>query len=202
MGAEKRKHKRYNKRLTVRYGDKDLTHTAFIGDISSGGMFVVAKILPPIGHRLHLQVFIEANKSVYFEGVVARHKVVPGALQAQERGGFGIRFLLPAEVAAEVVPAAAHPPKNLEVAFSSLEDFKAAYERELRYGGIFVKTDRNLTRDAATVVELHLLFVHKSFELNAKVLQVKTAEMAGGPGLILAFADVAQAKQLLAPYAN
>jgi Tfp pilus assembly protein PilZ len=203
MGPEKRKHKRHPKRLNVRYGEKEpLDRTAFIGDVSAGGMFVVAKQLPTIGARLHFQVFLDAQKFVFFEGVVARHKTVPPGLQAQERGGFGVRFLTPAEVASEVVPAAAQQNKGLEVAFASQADFKAAYERELRYGGIFVKTDRPLMRDANTTVELHLLYVHKSFELACKVIQVKAAEVAGGPGVILAFADIGQAKQLLAPFAN
>lgn len=106
MPEWKKRPKRYPRRLTLRYGEKELDRTGFSNDISVTGIFIVAQTLPPpIGSRIHLQLMMDGGKSIFLEGVVRRHKIPPAELRGLERTGFAVRFLTPEELFPEIVPA-------------------------------------------------------------------------------------------------
>ena len=101
---EKRRNRRYSKRFKVRFGLKDLTSTGFTNDVSATGMFVVTTNMLTIGQRVHVEVTLDDNNKLYFEGGVARLTLVAPELRQIMKGGFGLRFLSGAELMGEMVP--------------------------------------------------------------------------------------------------
>ena len=93
--TEKRRHRRLNRRLSVRYGEHELTHTAFTTDLSTGGCFITSARLPPLHTRLHVQLLLGEGKSLFFEAEVRRHKQVPTGLTAQRAGASACAPSLP-----------------------------------------------------------------------------------------------------------
>src|SRR5260370_15413752 len=100
---ERRAQKRFKRRFMVRYGEKDLTHSGFTSDISSGGAFIVAPQRPALDAYVHLHLFTDKATSLYLESTVRRHKVVPPQLRTLERGRFCVRFRRPDEILACVL---------------------------------------------------------------------------------------------------
>jgi len=197
---EKRHRKRVPKRLNVRFGEAELTSTGFTRDISPDGAFIAAGILPAIGKRVHLQVLVSATRSLFFEGVVRRHKMVPPSLRTVEAAGFGVAFLSPRELFEELVPASAVPVGNrFEVHFTDLAHFRQSWTSELSHGGLFVRTDRELPRDAEVKITLFLDFAGRDFEFPAKVVQVMAASVKG---LAVSFVDPTSVRAGLGPIAG
>jgi hypothetical protein len=93
--AEKRQHRRFKKRYTVRFGTADLAKSGITGDISKGGAFILTRDLIPLDTRVHLQVQLDAKSFVLFEGIVQRHRKVPPELRQMDPGGFGVRTPFP-----------------------------------------------------------------------------------------------------------
>src|SRR4051812_35006063 len=101
--GEKRQHRRSRRRLSVKYGEKDFSLSGFTGDISRGGLFIVAARLMALDTRLHLQLFLDPSRFLVLEAEVRRHKIIPSELRTIERQGFGVRFLHPGEVVKEAL---------------------------------------------------------------------------------------------------
>lgn len=178
--AEKRSHRRYKRRLAVKYGEKDLTSSGFTSDVSIGGLFITTRQVPRLDARLHLQLFLETNSCLYFEGIVRRQKLVPPELSTLERGGFGVRFLTPREALRQSLGAGT----RLELHFNDVEQLKAAYEGELRLGGAFVPTAARLARNTQLTLELCLDWSHEVFELESTVVNSQDTPT---PGLFVVF---------------
>lgn len=185
--AEKRQHRRFKKRYTVRFGTDDLSKSGFTGDISKGGAFIVSSTMVPLDTRLHVQVHLDQKNFVMFEAVVQRHRQVPPELRQVEHGGFGVRFLYPGEVVADLVNKGS---PTFELHFASLEQLKATYERELRMGGAFIVTDKTLRIQERLMVNLCLDFASLNLELEATVVHITLAHGEGSrAGVSVMFAD-------------
>ncbi len=130
---ERRAQKRFKRRFMVRYGEKDLTHSGFTSDISSGGAFIVAPQRPALDAYVHLHLFTDKETSVYLESTVRRHKIVPPQLRTLEKGGFGVRFRRPDEILADILFESG---ARLQVAYVTQDDLKQAYDKEFRHGGV------------------------------------------------------------------
>jgi Tfp pilus assembly protein PilZ len=200
--AEKRRAKRFARRLLIRFGEQDLSKTGFVSDISQGGVFVAADTVPNVGARIHLQIELSPTQSVYAEGVVRRQKLVPPKFRSMEKSGFGVRFLDPEELVAEIVPqlraeTLAAAEERFAVSFATIEMLRTAYERELKHGGVFLRTDRVLPRDAPAMITLELAFAGQRFEIAAKVLQIVEGTTKG---LGFVFDDRTKIAVALAPF--
>ncbi len=203
MANEKRRPKRYPKRLTVRFGEGEkLDRMGFTTDISISGLFVVAPVMaPPIDSRIHLQIMLDGGKFVYLEGIVRRHRTPPRELAAMEHKGFGVRFVTPDELLGELVPKAAPaerevvpdtsqvnvaqlPPEpregEYEVPFATAADLKASWERELKLGGIFVKSNWPVTPQSEVLLVFVLAFANKRVDVRSKVLAITPTGVAFG----------------------
>jgi hypothetical protein len=194
--AEKRQHRRIKRRLVVKFGEKELTQSGFTGDVSPTGLFIIASPLPPLDTRLHLQLFVEPERYVFFEGEVRRHRVVPIELRSIERGGFGVRLLTPREVLNETLGQQLHVHR-FELVYPTRALFQQAYERELRMGAVFVATSKQLPRDTPVVLNLVMEFARRVLELEALVVQAFPPGSGPLVGLALAFKDRARADELL-----
>jgi Tfp pilus assembly protein PilZ len=193
---ERRRLKRFHRRLTVRYGERDLSRSGMTHDISASGVFVVAQGLPPLDTRLHLQISTSPERFAYFEGVVRRHKVLPVALRQIDHGGFGVQFLQPGELVGELVPLAS-TGGGLEVVFESVEHLRRAVETEIRFGGVFIPTTAPYARDMPVTVELCLAFARRRFTFPAKVVQVISANARG---IAVAFDQKQEVERTLEPF--
>jgi len=103
---DRRAHPRYPRRLEVRFWRQGDTqgHMGFTTNVSKAGVFVgTGHSLEP-GERIRLE--IAANERGFVaEGRVVRVHRVALALRQVEQPGVGIRFLLPEELIADVLPA-------------------------------------------------------------------------------------------------
>lgn len=194
---ERRRERRYPRRLTVRYGEHELSRTGLTHDISTSGAFVIAQGLPPLDSRIHLLISAGPERSVYFEGVVRRHRVLPPALRQIEHGGFGVRFLMPGDLVRELVPKAGSANDALEVVFDSADHLRRSVETEIRFGGVFVPTSAPFARDAPVTVDLALEFAGRRFSFPAKVVQVITAS---AKGVAVTFDDRQKVERTLEPF--
>ena len=190
--------KRYKRRLMVRYGERELTHSGFTQDVSRGGAFIVSPYRPPLDSKLHLQIFVDKETSVYFEATVRRHKIIPPELRSVDKGGFGIRFLLPDELLGQVLEESGN---RLEVRYATPADLKLAYEKEFRHGGVFVAGEREIERGSEVVLAMRLDFSSTTFEFDASVVHVwRDGSSAGPRGVGLLFKDKKEVEARLAPY--
>jgi Tfp pilus assembly protein PilZ len=199
--AEKRQHRRLKRRLVVKFGERDLSQSGFTADVSPTGLFVVASSIPRLDTRLHLQLFVTPEQSLFFEGEVRRHKLVPPELRTLERSGFGVRLLSPRELLCSVMGQELNLPR-FELVYPTRVAFQQAYERELRMGAAFIPTSRRIPLHAEVLLSLMLEFAGNVVELEAQVVQVFPAqERADTPaGLALIFKDRARAEALLRPW--
>lgn len=195
---ERRQHKRFKRRYMVRYGDRELTHSGFTYDVSRSGAFVVSPFRPALDSHLHIQIFLDNETSVYFEATVRRHKVIPPELRSVDKGGFGVRFMLPDEILANVLVESGN---HLEVRYATLENFKQAYEKEFKHGGVFVPTDREFDRGADAILTVELEFARKAFEFDVTVVHVWLDLTQPGPrGVGLMFKDPKEFGVALQPF--
>jgi Tfp pilus assembly protein PilZ len=199
--AEKRQQRRIKRRLMVRYGERELTQSGFTGDVSTTGLFIISSSLPQLDTRLHIQLFVEPERCVFFEGEVRRHKLVPAELRTIERGGFGVRLLSPREVLTSALDQELRVP-HFELNYRTRAAFQQAYEREFRMGAAFVSTTQQLPRDTHVVLSLVLEFSGQVVELEAQVAQVFPPQEGPGAvvGLALLFTDRARAEASLRPW--
>lgn len=197
---EKRRNKRYPKRLKVAYGDKGFTASSYTANISKTGAFVIANKLPPPGSRVHLQIFSDETW-LPFEGEVRWQKIVPVQMRQLEPGGFGVRFLRPEEMVEMLLPHI-KGERRFEVLYTTPEDLVRAHKQELSLGGVFVRTDVMAPRDAPVMLEVNLEFAGRTIEIPAKVLQCVAAGTTPGSasGLALVFDKKDAALASLAPY--
>jgi hypothetical protein len=194
--GEKRQHRRVKRRLTVKFGEKDLTQSGFTADVSPTGLFVVSASLPALDTRLHLQLFVTPERYVFFEGEVRRHKLVPIELRTIERSGFGVRLLTPREVLNETLGQQLQIPR-FELVYPTRALFQQAYERELRMGAVFVSTSKPLPRDTVVALDLIMEFAGRIVELEATVAQVFPPGSGPMVGMALLFKDRARGEAQL-----
>ena len=195
--AEKRQQRRIKRRLMVKYGERELTQSGFTGDVSTTGLFIISASLPRLDTRLHIQLFVEPERCLFFEGEVRRHKQVPAGLTAAAKGGFSVRFLPPAEAMTEVLGTA---PSALVLRFASAQALAQAWTRELRVGGAFVPTADRLARDAVVEVKVDLAWLERSFAFEGRVVHVSPGDAVSPPGVGVAFHAPERLGQVLRPF--
>jgi Tfp pilus assembly protein PilZ len=195
--GEQRRHRRFKRKLRVEYSQPDGVKTAYTSDLSSGGIFINASSLPPLDSRLRLQLFFDETRSVVIESTVRRHKLLTPEGLPHAKSGFGARFLTPEELMAEVLG----DRNRLQLRYPTPDALKVAYETELKFGAVFIPTDRQLVADSEVTVDLSLGFISRSFDFSATVLQVLSGSSAGASrGLEVRFKDRSEVDATLRPF--
>ncbi|WP_224240797.1 PilZ domain-containing protein [Hyalangium gracile] len=195
--TEKRQHRRFKKRYTVRFGTTDLSKQGITGDISKGGAFILTRDMVPLDTRVHLQVQLDPKNFVLFEGIVQRHRKVPAELRQVDPGGFGVRFLYPGEVVADIVNK---DTTTFEVHYTNAEQLQAAYERELRMGGTFILTEKPLRIQDKVIVSLCLDFANETVEQEAVVVHISLPQSTTRAGVSVMFSDRTALEEQLKPF--
>lgn len=168
---EKRRNRRYAKRFKVRFGFKDLSLTGFTNDVSATGMFVVTTTQMNIGQRVHVEVLLDGDEKLYFEGAVARLTLVAPELRQIMKGGFGLRFLTGAELMGEMVPHL-KDRSRIVMTYPTLAGFQNAFDTELRRGGVFVWTTTHYPVNTIVHIEIEADFVNRSIAFECRVMHV------------------------------
>jgi Tfp pilus assembly protein PilZ len=194
--VEKRRNRRYAKRVKVRFGETGFTHAGFTADISATGMFVVTGQIPKVGTRLHVEVTMELDRLIFFEGQVARQTLVAPELRQIMRGGFGVRLLTPSELMAEMVPQV-RDKSQLQLRYETLTALKEAYDKELKRGGVFLWADKPQLAGSVIGVELEFPFASRTLTFEARVVHTMP-EASGRHGVALMFLDGAGVAAALA----
>jgi len=167
---DKRRQRRVRRRLKVRYGKREMTSSGYTVDVSHEGLFVAGHPLPPLHTRIHLQLFVEGDDSVFLEGEVCRHVQVPLNLRQMMGGGFGVRLLNPHELLAPMVGT----ELRLKRSFATREDLRQAFASEIKHGAVTVRTDRPPPMDTEVRLSLVLEFAGATLEFDAKVVHLMT----------------------------
>ncbi len=168
---EKRRNRRHSKRFKVRFGVKDLTSSGFTNDVSSTGMFVVTTSLLSIGERVHVEVTLDDENKLYFEGAVARLTMVAPELRTIMKGGFGLRFLSGAEMMGEMVPHLKDKTR-IVLTYPTLGGFQNAFDNELRRGGCFVWTHSHYPVNSIVHLEIAADFCNRNLAFECRVMNV------------------------------
>ena len=194
---ERRKNKRYNKRVKVLFGEKDFSQSGFTGNISSSGIFIIAAPNVKPGQRLHVQLELE-TRNLYQEVVIARVSMVPPELRTVVKGGFGCRFLTGREMLVEMLPNAGDPAARV-MSFDTAWKLAETYEKEVKRGGVFLWSDTAVAVDTIIPIEFELGYANHAITLKAKVVTV-VPNPDGKYGLACMFVDGAAAANQFLPY--
>lgn len=199
--AEKRRSKRHARRLKVRFGEKGTAvfpYTGLTNDVSATGLFVVSGHNAKPGTRLHLDVTLPGELPLFVECVVARQVLVPPELRQVVKSGFGVRFLMGAELMAELVPAMNTPLKDdpFCLAFTDPAAWHAAVEKEFKRGGAFVWSPRAVAQNTIITVTFDLRFLGRQLAFEARVVHSMPGP-DGRFGVALMFVDPAGAAAAL-----
>lgn len=194
---EKRRTRRYSRRLRVRFGPSDFSHAGFTSDISATGMFVVTSAPVSIGNRIHVEVAIDEKEKLFFEGVVARLTIVPSELRQIVKGGFGLRFLTGPELMSEMIPHLKDKVRLIST-YPTAESFKKSWHGELQRGGVFAWSEKEHPVNSILFVELDLSFCNRMFSFEARVVHVVPGA-DGKFGIALMFLEQQAALQALQP---
>lgn len=187
--ADKRSGRRYAKRFQVRFWPvgEERAYTAITSDLSHNGVFITSgRVLDP-GSRLRL-AFGEGEGRFIIEGIVARvHRVSP-TLRQIEKQGMGVRFLTPSELIGELVPTVLGTMEStagrrgegarvFRVRFNSPVEFRRAIEKDIRAGGLFLRTE-----DPPPVDEVVTVMVFAPHErLDPVTLEARVVHRFSGP---------------------
>jgi hypothetical protein len=191
--AEKRRSKRHARRLKVRFGEKtthEFPHSGLTNDVSATGLFVVSSHNPKAGTRLHLDITLPGELPLFVEGVVARQVLVPPELRTVVKAGFGVRYLLGAELMAELVPAMTTLIKDdpFTLTFTDEAAWHAAVEKEFKRGGAFVWTHKTVAQNTIITVTFDLRFLGRQLAFEARVVHTMPGP-DGRIGVALMFVD-------------
>ena len=195
--SEKRKARRFSRRLKVRFGEQNraFVHSGLTNDISATGMFISTTAAVKPGTRLHVEVTTADEGLVFFEGVVARQVVVPPELRTLMRPGFGLRFLSGTELMSELIPSL-KDQTHLQVVFDTVESLRDAWERELKRGGAFLWAEKAYALNTIVTVEFDFLFANRRLAFESRVVHV-VPEQQGKHGMAFMFLDVNNATAAL-----
>ncbi len=187
--------------MRVRYGETaDFSQQGFTADVSATGMFIQTSAIPKVGTRLHIEVTYDGEHKLFFEGVVARQKVVAAELRHVLKGGFGVRFLAGVDLLNELVPHLRTSGSTVVLRYETKVVFSEAWKGELQRGGVFVWSEKAHAVNSTVALEIDVPFAGEQLMFDARVMHV-VAER-GRHGLTLMFLDVPSAMASLKAIAN
>ena len=92
-GHGKRSTPRINRRLTVRFGPRELEHLGYTIDISAEGLFIGANTVYKSGGRLLIQLTTRADETVLLTGEIRWAQKMPAQYAHKVKSGMGIRIV-------------------------------------------------------------------------------------------------------------
>lgn len=173
---DKRKTPRYKRRIQLRFWSLDDRNPrkGFTHNVSVSGMFIASNAPFKPGTRVFVEIPTSTEKLVLQAEVRNAARVDP-MLQKVKPSGMGIRFLTVEELMAELLKLKKSPASEekeeksgeeteveereelqgqiLTVTFATPHDLATSYERDIKYGGLFVPTRDSVEEEDKVVVE-------------------------------------------------
>jgi Tfp pilus assembly protein PilZ len=169
---ERRVSRRHRRRLQVRLWSDDAEGTGFTVDVSNTGLLIETPKTFDVGERLHLEICI-GESSYFSECVVVRKKSYPPHARALFKPAIGVRLVGLIEALRDSAEAAEEVPDGpMQVDLSDPEELKAAFERDIKHGGLLVRTRESPEIDSEVVVPLRLPEPHGSIHCRGTVVKV------------------------------
>jgi hypothetical protein len=192
---DRRLHVRHKRLFPVRFGDGESEYEGQTRDVSDGGLFVATREGLAVGARLWVEVAVEPERALFFEGVVVRQ--LDALPQRRRESGFAVRFVSPAEALGPYLP---HPPggglTRLTLSYATREHLERASARGLWRGQAFVWALEEREVGERVALRLDAGFAARSLEVAATVTQV--VPDAARFGLALALDDAPRVTALIA----
>ena len=192
---DRRRYTRHKRYFPVRFGDGESEHEGQTRDVSEGGLFLATPEVLPAGARLWLEVVIEPQRPLFFEGVVVRQlNALP---QRRREAGMAVRFVSPAEALGRYMP----PPRpgeltRVPLSFPTRDALERASTRGLWSGQAFVWMPQEKRVGERLALVLDVGFAARSLEVGATVTQV--VDDGGRFGLSLSLDDAHRVTSLIA----
>lgn len=201
-GKERRKNKRFRKRLKVRYWWKDFEGTGFTTDISDTGLLIETSKTIEIGTRVHIEVSYD-DESFFGDVIIVRQKIYPRQARSLFKPALGARFLKVTEVVglggtkakAAAAPEQAPPVPDhipMQVDLRDAETLAEIYERDVKHGGLRVVTTE--MPELQSDVEVPVLLPEPHGEIVCRGLVVKLFEDPPGFSVHLEDVDAVRAR--------
>lgn len=218
---DNRKAPRYKRRIQLRFWSQDDRNPrkGFTQNVSVMGMFVSTNAPYKPGTRVFLEIPSGQEKLVLQAEVRYSARVDP-ALHKIKPSGMGVRLLKVQEVMAEVlklksaaIEEVEEPEATSEVAaeegpglegevypitFNTPHDLANSYERDIKYGGLFVASTEPAEKDEKVILEFRFGWDHDQIvQVQAQVVK-KFASAEGSTageavsGMGVAFSDPAE----------
>ena len=220
---DKRKDPRYKRRIALQFwSSQDSTpRKGFTQNISVRGMFVATNAPFKPGTRVFLEI-PSGQSSLILQAEVRYSARVDLALQRVKPSGMGVRLIRTEELMAELLklkaggapveseaePAAAEvsasepdspsTEKVYPVTFASPHDFLRSFERDIKFGGLFLPAEEPADQDEAVTLEFRFDW-NSDLVVRVEALVVKRFLAAEGStsgesvsGVGVAFADPAE----------
>ena len=92
MGHDKRRHARFRKRLTLKFGIDDLSRIGFTEDISDTGIFIRSATPLPPNTILTVEIKTLKNEHIRLKGRIMWARKVPLNMMHRIKGGMGLRI--------------------------------------------------------------------------------------------------------------
>jgi Tfp pilus assembly protein PilZ len=205
---------RFKRRIPVRFWKPEEAEprSAYTTNISLTGMFIATLDPSEPGTRLRIELPEQADRFAFQADVVHASRVAPSMLKVRP-SGMGVRLLSLREMITSVIgseasadgghglPAPGIPDSNVFPIFlQDARDFLEVYERELRYGEVFIPTDQ--PRPMHDLVRISIdppLGGGEPVELEARVVQsvsglVHRLDPSREAGMVVVFSDPRQAE--------
>lgn len=171
----KRKHPRFKRRIQLRFWsleDRSI-RKGFTHNVSVAGMFIASSAPFKPGTRIFVEIPSPVEKLILQAEVRYAARVDP-MLQKVKPSGMGVRFLTVEELMAELLRVKKPVTDETEqveeeeveaaevkelvgpvltLTYTKPHDLANSFKRDIKYGGLFIPTDRNVSQDDEVVVE-------------------------------------------------
>ena len=220
---DKRGGRRYKRRLQLRFWDieDEVQKAGFTQNVSLEGMFICTGSPAKPGTRIVIEVH-EKEKTYTLHGVVRHSARVDPVLQKVRPSGMGVRLIKTEELMAallkingvsknvedqeppeveglEEVEETADEARVVAMTFGTPQEFLNCFERDLKFGGIFVPVDDLPEQDEFVTIEFQFKW-DRELKVGVAAQVVKIFEAAEGTamgetvtGVGVAFTDPADA---------
>lgn len=215
---DKRKFPRYRRRMALRFwsqGDRE-PRKGFTQNLSIAGMFVSTNAPFKPGTRVFLEI-PSGRETLQLQGEVRFAVRVDPALQRVKPSGMGLRLLRTDEVMRELLklkkadpeapvveqvsaaveePIEESPKSHAEEAFpfsfSTPHDLITSYERDIKYGGLFVAAREPADQDERVVLEFRFAWDEsRTLQVEAQVVKKFAAAEGSVAGEVMSGMGVA-----------
>lgn len=199
--SDRRKNKRYKRRMKARWWTDASEGTGFTVDASNSGLLIETGRPIEIGSRMHLELGLNQEVSFFAECLVVRKRTYPPQARALFKPAVGVRFVGLNEAVRELderdgeasvgTQEQVHVP--LQADLRDRHHLAAVYERDIKHGGLMVETTE--LPEWNSEIELPVLLPEPHGMIRCRGIVVKLFD--DPPGIALRLEDIDEVRGLI-----